>query len=219
MDPDLQETLRRIRTEEEWLNDEGINLFLKDLEGSSPCSPLLAFNSYFYPLISDPKVTQDKIVRAVKAQLEASGHPGKTLAGAAPKLILFPIHEPGHWTLFTMDYRTYRFTYYDSLPGPGSEDTGQKVASRITWALEQIPGSKALELDEFVFVSPKNIPKQCNGSDCGVFACQYALNQALNKVVQRDSFRARDIPEIRKTMAQDLTRSLQTGYLSKKRKR
>eukprot|EP01026_Neomeris_dumetosa_P072350 TRINITY_DN7364_c0_g3_i5.p4 TRINITY_DN7364_c0_g3~~TRINITY_DN7364_c0_g3_i5.p4 ORF type:complete len:112 (-),score=16.03 TRINITY_DN7364_c0_g3_i5:438-773(-) len=77
-----------------------------------------------------------------------------------------------HWTCAMVDLRNKRISYYDSLGGC-DEPTVENLRK---WVKDEFLDKKKLEIDEneFEIKIPKNIPRQLNGFDCGVFAIMYA---------------------------------------------
>jgi len=56
-------------------------------------------------------------------------------------------------------------------------------------------------IKEWSFITPKNIPRQKNHFDCGVFACMYAKLLAQS---QKLEFSQQDMPDIRRHIAYEL---------------
>jgi sentrin-specific protease 1 len=85
------------------------------------------------------------------------------------ELIYIPVHLPGHWTFVAIDVPHNKIEYYDSMGGEGREVLhGIKRYCMAEW--RRIYGTEA----EFQMLVKKEIPRQTNGTDCGVFVCMYA---------------------------------------------
>ena len=85
------------------------------------------------------------------------------------RLLLFPIHLNIH--IHLVDITKYPICYFDSLKksNPVCLETIQNYLIR----------KSEHHAAEWEFVYPKNIPKQDNSSDCGVFVCMYARCMSL----------------------------------------
>jgi sentrin-specific protease 1 len=76
-----------------------------------------------------------------------------------------------HWCLSVINFKKKRFEYYDSLFGQNDRC--------LTLLKEYIKNEsldkKKVEYDtsDWIFYTPKNIPCQQNGYDCGVFTCMF----------------------------------------------
>ncbi|XP_028393896.1 sentrin-specific protease 1-like isoform X2 [Dendronephthya gigantea] len=144
-----------------WLNDEVVNAYLHMIvERSKNRGPKVhAFNTFFYP----------KLMKTGHASLRRWT---KKVDLFAMDIILIPIHLGMHWCLAVIDIKQKIFTYYDSLKG---ENPNCIQALRDYICTESLDKKKTpLDLTGWKNDSPKNIPEQLNGCDCGVFACKYA---------------------------------------------
>lgn len=105
-------------------------------------------------------------------------------------LVLYPIHLGNHWCLAAIDNNRHTLSYYDSLGGGGS--TCLRVLRKYLVAEHRDKKKSELSLQGWNDVVPQvshsrervwphqaplplsflqGIPKQRNGSDCGVFTC------------------------------------------------
>ena len=116
-------------------------------------------------------------------------------------LILIPIHHEGkHWCLAIIDNRMARITYYDSL----IHDNPTCITTLRQYMDEESMDKRgyAFDFNGWGNCTPKNIPKQTNGFDCGVFICQYAEYASRNAEF---TFLEKDMPQYRKLMKLQLT--------------
>ncbi|XP_066269216.1 sentrin-specific protease 1-like [Branchiostoma lanceolatum] len=121
-------------------------------------------------------------------------------------LFLFPIHLGMHWCMAVVDFRSKSIRYYDSLGG--RNDSCIENIRKYLQALQADERYRALTKDTSdVVVSdwtadyPQNTPRQVNGYDCGVFACQCA------EFASRDAemtFKQADVQCIRKQMEDEI---------------
>ena len=173
-------TLRRLRGGN-WLNDELVNVTMGllnsrdlraaqeagqemsggDLEGT-PARRAWCTNSFFY------------------TKLCKEGYPGVcqwprrakvAIFGGSPPLerMFIPINlNNSHWVSVLVDLKARKLTFYDSMGGVGKD-----YMDRI-WTEFLDPEHKAnmgvgLDKSKWTFESPRTIPQQENGYDCGVF--------------------------------------------------
>jgi len=110
-----------------------------------------------------------------------------------------PIHLGMHWCLAGVDLRHMTINYYDSMGGNNTEC----LAELNDYLHEEYLAKKGKSLDAEVFDSNlvKGIPRQLNGSDCGVFTCQYA--EFLSREASFE-FSQGDMPRLRKRMAAEI---------------
>ena len=113
----------------------------------------------------------------------------------AHNIILIPIHLGMHWCLATIHFRQQQFQYFDSLGG-----RNLSCLNRLRdYLVAEARDKKQMEYDisNWTNHTPKNIPNQENGSDCGVFTCMYARHIASGVPF---TFSQRDMPKIREHM-------------------
>lgn len=148
-----------------WLNDEVVNFYLALVAGESGTQGNLrvyAFSTFFYTKLSKDGPTHSSWDRWMRRG---------NITFFDYDLILIPIHLGNHWTLTTIDFRTRSIGYYDSLGG-----TDEMCLARVYAFVEYQYASKRQISplpDGWRVQSMNMIPEQANGSDCGVFACQF----------------------------------------------
>uniref|UniRef100_A0A915DEM9 Ubiquitin-like protease family profile domain-containing protein n=1 Tax=Ditylenchus dipsaci TaxID=166011 RepID=A0A915DEM9_9BILA len=147
----------------EWLNDEIINFYMQLIVQRSTHEPdlpkVFAFNSFFFTSL------KNRGFAAVKRWT-------KSIDLSSFDIILVPIHDKTHWSLAVIDMQNQSIEYYDSM-----------LTNRADYVLllkqyiifESLDKRKSkLDLESWKFGTKYNIPKQSNGSDCGVFVCRFA---------------------------------------------
>ena len=82
------------------------------------------------------------------------------------------MHQGIHWVLAVVDLTAKKIVFYDSLLGG---DKGL-VEHLKRWVRDEYQNKRevAVETSGWTAETPKNIPKQMNGCDCGVFMLKYA---------------------------------------------
>ena len=190
-----------------WLNDEVINFYLNMIMARSKENENLpnvhAFNTFFYDSFSTGGYANVKS-RTRKIDLFS-------------KDILFvPINykDPRneHWALAVIRLKKDSVYgpgvyYYDSL---GRENT--KVLKDLLNYLESEhmdKKKKLLDTSDFKLENVKNIPKQRNGSDCGVYALKYAEYLSRNASI---TFTEKDISYFRQTMVFEIVKNNIINY-------
>ena len=86
--------------------------------------------------------------------------------------IIVPVHQGIHWVLATVELRAKRVRLYDSLHG---EDHFLLDCLK-RWVRDEYENKKgeAVDTSDWAAEHPKEIPRQMNGCDCGVFMLKYA---------------------------------------------
>lgn len=172
-----------------WLNDEVINFFFNLLvERSNQQGKIKvhAFNSFFYP----------KLIKSGYASLRRWT---KKVDIFAMDLVLIPVHLGMHWCLAAIDFNKKCISYYDSLKGSNP----QCLSALRAYLSDESKDKKkvAFDFSGWKTASPKDIPEQLNGCDCGVFACKYA--EYLSRGAPFD-FDQTDMPYFRRRMVYEI---------------
>lgn len=150
-----------------WLNDEVINFYFELLrqrsKENSNYPRLHIFNTFFYPKLKSNGY--DSIKRWTKKVDIFSFD-----------MILVPIHLGVHWCCAEINLKERSIRYFDSLHN--SNKTCLKLLHE--YLIEEhkdkkgCDGNAEFDFDNWTLSSPKNIPCQQNGYDCGVFTCIFA---------------------------------------------
>ena len=90
--------------------------------------------------------------------------------------VFIPICERDHWTLAVINNRERTIDYYDSLD---RGDCPPIIRMFVEQGLRQ--HSREFEAEGWRVRTISDHPRQTNGSDCGVFLCQYAKHIAFNQ--------------------------------------
>jgi hypothetical protein len=168
---DESENVDRLRTDE-WLNDDvvGAYMTLLQIRQESPESPdteplpvCMFFSSQFYAMIEC-----DYHYSSVKRWAR------KTRDWAAAEIFIVPINRNNaHWCLIAAFLQAKHIRYYDS-------QGGNSVACMVTIEAYLNDVGKFHGVPAFVgewdkrSVGPRQIPRQDDGSSCGLFACAAA---------------------------------------------
>ncbi|XP_013118762.2 uncharacterized protein LOC106095877 isoform X2 [Stomoxys calcitrans] len=157
-----------------WLNDEVINFYMNlltergELKSKSHGLPTVyAMNTFFVP------------------RLIQAGHAGvkrwtRKVDIFSKDILPVPVHVGGvHWCMAIIHMKNRSIKYYDSMGTPNPT---------VLKALEQYLKDESLDkrkqpfdTSDFVIESVQGVPRQMNGSDCGVFSCMFAEYITRNK--------------------------------------
>ncbi|KAJ2785734.1 hypothetical protein GGI15_001826 [Coemansia interrupta] len=146
-----------------WLNDEVINFYMQLIisrsDKVSGLPSVHAFNTFFYSTLRDSGYARvRRWTRRVKL--------------FEKDLVVVPVHLGVHWCCATIDFRSKRITYYDALLGDNDECLGLLMEYLRSESQDKL----GVEFDDSQWTAScdKNIPRQRNGYDCGVFAITFA---------------------------------------------
>ncbi|KAJ1283804.1 hypothetical protein BS78_03G154700 [Paspalum vaginatum] len=154
---------------QEWLNDEVINLYLdllKERELREPSKFLKChfFNTFFYKKLISGSYDYKAVRRwTTKRKL------GYSLIECDK--IFVPIHKEVHWCLAVINIREKKFQYLDSL---GSMD--MKVLRTLArYIVDEVKDKSGQQIDALSWKQEgvKHLPLQENGWDCGMFMLKY----------------------------------------------
>ena len=186
-----------------WLNDEVINMYMAliaSMENTATKNPptTYAFSTFFI------------------SSLESKGYEGvrrwtRRINLFSYELVLIPIHVRVHWILALIDMKQKTVVLLDSLGGRHSHHYGLEIIEYLRREHADKHSTKfSFNTDEWQIIDRCNVPQQNNGSDCGVFTCQYARSCAQNyryygsvADVEFD-FTSADMPDARRRMAYEL---------------
>jgi len=161
-----------------WLNDECVNFTLGILgrrerekcgpEGHPRCH---FFNTFFLnKLFQDEGVYEYNKVRRWTTEKKLGYLPIKC------EKVIVPVHQGVHWVLAVVDLKRKVVSYYDSLLGKDRT----VVRNLIKWVIDEAKNklNENWDINEWKEEYPSEIPRQMNGSDCGMFMLNYARNIA-----------------------------------------
>ncbi|AQK91532.1 SUMO protease isoform 1 [Zea mays] len=154
---------------QEWLNDEVINLYLdllKERELREPRKFLKChfFNTFFYKKLISSGYDYKAVRRwTTKRRL------GYSLIDCDK--IFVPIHKEVHWCLAVINIRDKKFQYLDSL---GGMDT-RVLRILAKYIVDEVKDKSDQQIDALSWKqeSVENLPLQENGWDCGMFMLKY----------------------------------------------
>lgn len=189
--------LRIVLDEKGWLSDMSINFYMGMLNerlGRDEPRRVYILDTFFYKKLSADGVSCD--YNEVRRWLKKANIVDITEL----EKVLLPVHVGGnHWCLAVIRMKEHRFEYYDSLGGRNEqclEHLRQYVKNEVQ---ANAPGKlEALQLDSWPMEMMKDIPRQQNGSDCGVFTIKYAEYVATGRALD---FTQADMPSFRKAIA------------------
>ena len=150
----------------EWLNDEVINFYMNlmtersELRASDGYPKVYAMNTFFIPrLLQGGHAAVRRWTRKVNV--------------FEYDIIPVPVHVSGvHWCMAIIHLKNKTIKYYDSMGGPSP----RVLAALESYLKEESMDKKKLPFDMtgWTLESVADIPRQQNGSDCGVFSCMFA---------------------------------------------
>lgn len=156
-----------------WLNDEIINFYFELLCQRSKENinypRLHIFNTFFYPKLKGNGY--DSVKRWTR-KVDIFSY----------DMILIPIHLGIHWCCAEINIKERSILYYDSLHNSNKTCLNLLLEYMISEYKDKkgTDGSKEFNFENWILSSPKNIPCQQNGYDCGVFACVFAEYRSRN---------------------------------------
>ncbi|XP_064458246.1 sentrin-specific protease 1-like [Ornithodoros turicata] len=174
-----------------WLNDEVINFYMNLLMQRSQENPKLAkvyaFNTFFYPRLA---AGSHKSVQRWTRKVDIFSY----------DILLVPLHFHAHWCLSSVDLRKGHIAYYDSMGGSSDMDVLETIREYLQ---EESMEKRKFELDtsQWTMVVMRDIPLQKNGSDCGMFVCQYAECISRGASI---NFSQQDMPYLRRRMVYEI---------------
>ncbi|XP_043288814.1 sentrin-specific protease 1-like [Venturia canescens] len=165
-----------------WLDDEIVNSYFELISNEES----YVMNSFFFP------------------RLHLNGHIAvkrwtKKVNIFAYERVLIPVHLGNHWCLAIINIKSKSIIYYDSFNGRNQRYLETLLAYLDAEAKEKEEIS--FDKSEWIVAMKKDIPRQQNGYDCGVFICQYAKYEVAKREM---NFSQKDIPQIRIKMMEEL---------------
>ncbi|KAK0416526.1 hypothetical protein QR680_012542 [Steinernema hermaphroditum] len=148
----------------DWLNDEVINSYMNLICERSASSKdgfpkVYAYSTFFYPNLTTKGYAS---VRRWTRKVDIFSY----------NILLVPVHLGAHWCLAVIDMDKKTIDYYDSMFGSNDQCLSklrEYLASEMKDKKQQV-----LDTSEWQLYTRKDIPRQMNGSDCGMFTCKFA---------------------------------------------
>ena len=200
-----------------WLNDETINLFMRLLQerdtrihersDAADFAKCHFFNTFFLTKLYKGADGYDyNAVRrwTMPARLKATGQSRSSILDVDK--IIVPVNQSNtHWTVAVVDLRNERLEYFDSLGGEDDEC----LAHLAQYVVDEFQNKRAEDRPdvlEWPRHFPKNIPRQHNGWDCGVYLSMYADYLSIEAEMgetNMDEYRLRMLRAFREMAVQD----------------
>jgi hypothetical protein len=176
-----------------WLNDEIINFYMQMIVARSSTTDnwpkVYAMNTFFLPKLRDSGyATLKRWTRKVDI--------------FSYDVIIVPVHLDVHWCLAVINLKKKGVYFYDSM---GSDKPS--ILKLLLHYLEQesLDKKKApFDTSGFEMENVKDIPRQMNGSDCGVFTLKYAEYLSRNASI---TFTQEHMPYYRRRMVYEIVKN------------
>lgn len=158
-----------------WLNDEVINFYMNLLNERSEqlkdCGypSVYSMNTFFVP------------------RLMQAGHSGvrrwtRKVNIFSYDIIPVPVHVGQvHWCMAIIHLKDKTIKYYDSMGTPNPAVLRSLETYLKDESLDKL--NTNLSMNDWEIESVRNLPRQMNGSDCGVFSCMFAEYITRNKPI------------------------------------
>ena len=182
-----------------WLNDEIINFYLQMIvernknadKEKYPNIPdnwakVYAMNTFFLPKL---RTTGYSAIKSWTQKVDIFSF----------DKILVPVHLDVHWCLAVIDLKKKGVYFYDSM-GSDKTDILKKL---LEYLKQEHMDKKKSEFDTsgFKLQNVKDIPRQMNGSDCGMFTLKYAEYLSRNASI---TFTQEDMPYFRRRIVYEI---------------
>ncbi|XP_010494307.1 PREDICTED: putative ubiquitin-like-specific protease 1B [Camelina sativa] len=183
-----------------WLNDEVINLYLELLKERETRDPQKYFkchffNTFFYIKLVSGSRYNYQAVRRWTTQRKL----GYDLVDC--DIIFVPIHGCLHWTLAVINKRECKFQYLDSLNGVNPTVLND-LAKYLVDEVKDKSGQN-IDVSSWDIEYVKDLPRQQNGYDCGMFMLKYIDFYSRGLRLQ---FSQKDMPYFRLRTAKEILR-------------
>ena len=167
-----------------WLNDSVIDEYLMKIERRSESESSLpsvtALTAHFYKVLD-----RDGIIEGMRSTRNWIKYDLRMM-----EVILVPIHKSHHWSLVLIDVQEHTIHYLDSLEGSRNTSQAPGVMKQFMEAYHRERGEDV----QYKVKIRRDAPKQTNGTDCGVFVCQYSERLGRRAPL---NFHQKDIQNIR----------------------
>jgi sentrin-specific protease 1 len=154
-----------------WLNDEVVNTTLYQTQQYYGDNNFIVLNTFFYPcLMRNAVYNYDHVKDWMK---KACSHPDiDPFNPGQTKAIFFAIYFESHYSLVVADIGKHELVYYDSLGRDGTEVL-QNIDQYLKDEYQHSRMSQPTEQPWTLIAKPKNVPKQPNSTDCGIYMCLF----------------------------------------------
>ena len=176
-----------------WLNDEIINFYLqmimarsKETDNWPKC---YAMNTFFLGKLKNQGYS---MVKRWTRKVDIFSY----------DKIFIPVHLDVHWCLSVIDLKKKGVYFYDSM-GSDKDDILKVLLKYLEQ--EHMDKKKApFDTSDFTRENVKDIPRQMNGSDCGMFTLKYAEYLSRNASI---TFTQEDMPYFRRRMVYEIVKN------------
>ncbi|GMH39119.1 hypothetical protein BSKO_07017 [Bryopsis sp. KO-2023] len=168
----------------EWLNDEIMNGYMRLMQErdstlrSSETAPRCHFHKSFFMnrlFLDENRYCYKNVQRWTKPQkLKNWGQQSQSVLDC--DIVFFPVHLHMHWVLAYALLGENKIVYCDSLQGKRA-DVVQAICQYLKDEALDKKGEH-WDMSEWEHIYSKNIPRQKNGCDCGVFSLMYAKSRS-----------------------------------------
>ena len=125
-------------------------------------------------------------------------------------IILVPVHLDVHWCLVVIHLKKKGVYFYDSYKPEEPESMGVDKTGILKLLLKYLEDEhqdkkkSPFDTSDFTMENVKDIPKQMNGSDCGMFTLKYAEYLSRNASL---TFTQEDMPYYRRRMIYEVVKN------------
>ncbi|KAH7725667.1 sentrin/sumo-specific protease [Aphelenchoides avenae] len=178
----------------QFLNDVAINAYMDMITARSHEYSFLPkvynFSTFFYESLSSNGYAA---VRKYTRRVRIFEH----------DLLLVPMHDRAqwHWTLAAIDLKRKRVTHYDPLEADANAELYTPACLGVlrNYLKSECEDklSQTFDFDGWTFDNAKDVPRQRNDFDCGVFVCQYADCLSRDQPIRFNPVQA---PNVRRRM-------------------
>ncbi|XP_043282390.1 sentrin-specific protease 1-like [Venturia canescens] len=168
-----------------WLNDEIVNNYMDLIKDDKT----YVMNSFFFPRLY---LNGYNAIKRWTNKVNIFKY----------ERVIVPINLGNHWCLAVINLLKKAIVYYDSF----GRDNPKYLLTLREYLVEEAKnkGEGPINDKEWSLATKRDIPRQTNGYDCGVFVCLYAKHEIANKEM---SFSQEGMSQMREL----IRRELETG--------
>jgi len=176
----------------EWLTDENINPYMDYLQRQYPRT--FFFSTFFYTSLPRDRSWTKKINIFDRTIFDR---------------VVVPINLNSHWFVIVVDWKQQCFTVLDSMsPATHYADKIYQYLCEESIRRKEEFFTPA-RLRQFPRIAPRGVPKQTDGSSCGLFLALFARTAALEKIGKWD-WGPKEAVGFRRRMLWDLVNDIST---------
>ncbi|KZV25607.1 hypothetical protein F511_33991 [Dorcoceras hygrometricum] len=182
-----------------WLNDEVINVYLELLKERESRNPRKFLKCHFFNTFFYKKLISGRGGYSFQSVRRWTTHKKLGYSLLECDKIFVPIHQEIHWCLAVINKKDEKFQYLDSLKGVDSQVLNVLARYYVDEVKEK--SGKDLNVSSWKREFVKDLPKQENGFDCGVFMVKYADFYSRNIGLR---FSQQHMPYFRQRIAKEI---------------